>query len=135
MIYNLGLSLQFHAAIKKIQEFRGKTIELKEYKPKRTNLQNRYYWSILKAIEDETGNDKDILHEFFKQKYLNFQIIELFDEKLFHTPSTTILDTKQFTDYIEKVRIFALTEVKMQRIPRPEDQDFEQFLNHYEKMI
>ena len=37
------------------------------------------------------------------------------------------------TDYIEKIAIF-VSDFGLS-IPRPEDKDFEQFLNHYEKMI
>lgn len=111
----------------------GKKIEIKEYKPKRTNLQNRYYWAVINFISSETGNDKDYLHEFFRAKYLHYKPFVIFDTYLLKTPSTTELNTKEMTDYIEKIAIFVsdfgLT------IPRPEDKDFEQFLNHYEKMI
>ena len=66
MIFDLSKMLQFHEAMKYLQRSRDKIIELKEYKPKRSNLQNRYYWAILNFIAEQTGNDKDTLHEYFQ---------------------------------------------------------------------
>lgn len=110
----------------------GKKIEIKEYKPNRTNLQNRYYWTIINFISIETGNAKDSLHEFFKSKFLGQIDDRVFGVNISYDKTTTKLNTKEFTDYIEKISIF-ISDFGLS-IPRPEDKDFEQFLNHYEKI-
>lgn len=118
----------------------GKKVEIKEYKPKRTNLQNRYYWAIINFLAYETGNAKEVIHKRFAKEFLSINLeyflTDAFDSWLKSEPyvlSTTELNTKEMTDYIEKIAIF-VSDFGLS-IPRPEDKDFEQFLNHYEKMI
>src|SRR5574343_323449 len=133
MILDLSKMLQFHEAMKYLQRSRDKIIEIKEYKPKRTNLQNRYYWAIINFISSETGNDRISLHEYFKSQFLMKIGDYVFNQKIDYNISTTELNTKEFTEYIEKISVF-ISDFGLS-IPRPEDKDFEQFLNHYEKMI
>jgi len=109
-------------------------IEIKEYKPKRTNLQNRFYWAILNFIQHETGNDKDTLHAFFKHQFLDKKRFQLFGIEFDSDVSTTKLNKKEFTHYIEMIRIFAAQELEL-NIPDMSDKDFESFLKHYENYI
>lgn len=108
-------------------------IEISSVKQKRSNLQNRYYWAVLNCISNETGNDKDALHEFFKHKFLDTLKYQLFGQFIYYKPSTTKLDKKQFTDYIEKIAVF-VADFGIE-IPRPESEYFEEFLKHYANRI
>jgi len=74
-----------------------------EYREKRTPAQNDYYWWILQYIEEETGNDKNNLHQLFKDMFLAEEVIVLDHESKSYV-STTKLNTKEMTDYIEKIR-------------------------------
>jgi len=125
--YNLELFIHLSSVSKK-------TIEVKEYKPKRTNLQNRFYWAILNFIQSETGNDKDILHEFFKNQFLSKKRFEVFGIEFDADVSTTKLDKKEFTRYIELIRVFAAQELEL-NIPDMSDKDFDNFLKHYENYL
>ena len=58
----------------------------------------------------------------------------IFDQNLTIWPLTTKLNKTEFNQYIEKISIFASTELSL-TIPSPMDKDFDQFLKHYEKMI
>jgi hypothetical protein len=77
----------------------------------RSSDQNALYWMWLKCIEDETGQNKDITHEFCKGQFLDKCIFELRNIKIPVNKTTTTLDTKQFTDYLEKIKVFAASEL------------------------
>lgn len=99
---------------------------------KRSVPQNRLYWLWLACIADETGHDREDLHRVFAGKYLACDVIEVMGEKVRKIPSTTTLSTQTFTDYIEKIRIYAATELGI-TLPDPEDRFFEQFEEYYSR--
>jgi hypothetical protein len=73
-------------------------------RPKRTELQNRYYWGVyLPLISEETGNDIDDLHTLFKGKFLSKELVQVLGEKIRRTKSTTELSSIQFGDYIRRI--------------------------------
>jgi len=81
----------------------------KEYKPKRTLEQNARYWAILNFISKETWNDDEYLHSLMKKQFLSKRKQVKIGKKKFwvmDTVSTTKLNTKQFSDYNEKVENF-----------------------------
>jgi hypothetical protein len=100
----------------------SKRVELtvEKLKHPRTNSQNRYYWGVVvHEIAKHTGHDPEQIHELLKQ---------MFSPK-WHYPagligaagiptSTTRLDTLEFTDYIEKCRLWANEFLGLQ-IPLP----------------
>lgn len=114
----------------------GKTfeVEIKKKREIRSLPQNRLYWLWLSCIMSETGNDKTDLHKFFSEKYLPKNIAEVFGEQILKTVSTTILDTKQFTDYLDRVQQFANTELGIV-LPNPEDLHFQEFYEQYKYFI
>lgn len=85
----------------------------------RSNDQNQYMWAVpLKMIADETGEEAEYWHEFFKQKFLcigekmiNGQLIKL-------TKSTTELSTVEMEDYLARMRTWAAINLGM-NIPEP----------------
>lgn len=82
-------------------------VEWKEYKPKRTSLQNRWYWEILTQLEGITGNDKEALHTYFKFKFLGADEIEVMGQSMLLTRSTTKLNTKAMSEYIRSIELCA----------------------------
>jgi len=89
-------------------------------KDKRSLLQNNYYWALMDIIGNETGYTPGEAHAYCKAQFLKLvpgvQIdsIPVMDIKadvmtVDGEPgdlSTTRLNTKQFTDYIELIRTF-----------------------------
>lgn len=69
----------------------------------RSTQQNRFYWLYLGLIEDETGNNADDLHEYFKRKFLPPRFVKVFGNEIKLPATTTKLDKIQFTDYLEKI--------------------------------
>ena len=88
--------------------------EVRKDKRTRSVVQNAYYWFLLTMLEYDTGNDKNDLHIYFKEKYLRKEsnFIELTKiEVIEYTQSTTKLSTIEMEDYLEKIRIFASREL------------------------
>lgn len=105
------------------------TVEVLQKKFNRSISQNSLYWLWLTCIEQETGNDRDELHELFKKKYIIPETKEVFGEELiFYT--TKNKDTSQFKEYLDKIQIFANTELSI-TLPDPESQYWDEFYSYY----
>ncbi len=99
--------------------------EVRKDKRNRSIVQNAYYWFLLTMLEQDTGNDKDDLHEYFKQKYLMTHITSLtFIADIQYHKSTTKLSTLEMEDYLEKIRIFASQELGC-FLPKPNETEFD----------
>lgn len=90
-----------------IERNQGKWVDIIPRNPKRSLTQNAYYWVYLNVISEETGNDIDDLHEFFKHKYLPFKTITIKGKKGEHTfkriTSTSELSKNDFGEYLDKI--------------------------------
>lgn len=76
-------------------------------KKKRSLNQNAMYWKWLEIISDYTGYTKDDLHDKFRLKFLPKKTLEV-DGRLYRLPtSTTDLNTKDFTEYLNKIELVA----------------------------
>jgi hypothetical protein len=95
---------------------------------KRSLAQNRMYWKWLKLIADHvTYHDPnnnvcsdDDLHEWFKEKFLETKIIEIRGEIIKKRKSTTKLNTKEMTEYLEKIDQYCAQSMHL-ILPHPED--------------
>ncbi len=85
--------------LKRIKEGSQLTIEIKKFINNRTLAQNRLYWLWLNIIGDELGYSADELHDSYKAMFLTDR-----SKKIPLVRSTTVLDTKQFTTYMELIR-------------------------------
>jgi hypothetical protein len=86
-------------------------IEIALHRGCRTLAQNKLYWAIVMEIANETGHSKDEIHDAMKQKFLPPQTVTLADEAIEIPASTPRLDKKQMADYIERVCVFAHSEL------------------------
>jgi ribosomal protein L39E len=87
-------------------------VELKEDRDNRSNNQNRYYWAVvIKTLSDETGFTPEEMHEVLKRKFLKYNKVLPNGEQVGITMSTTDLDTKEFEEYMEQIRRFAIQEL------------------------
>lgn len=122
------------AYLDKLVEGKSYDVTIVRHKERRTVDQNRLLWLWLNCISDETGQDKNDLHEYFKQKYLGFDTRTMFGVQVYKSVSTSSLDTKQFTQYLEHIQAFASTELGIE-LPNPEDQYWNQFEEYYKSII
>lgn len=91
-----------------IAKCEGKEVEivvLDKYKI-RSEKQNRYYWGVvLKLISDHTGFEPEEVHQFFRKHLLTYE--KKYKGKVYEfSKSTTELNWKDFSDYIEKIRAY-----------------------------
>lgn len=110
------------------------TITISKIRDKRSINQNSLYWLWIACICCETGNDKKDVHEYFKEYFLGYSEKPMFGGMIRHTRSTTDLDTKQFTDFLEKIKIWAARELGIM-LPEPKDAYFEAFYQEYKNYI
>jgi hypothetical protein len=80
---------------------------------KRTTQQNRYYWLYLRIISQETGDNEQDLHEYFKRKLLPPRFVSVLGKEIKLPASTTRLNKKDFGDYIDRIQ-------QLTDIPAPE---------------
>ena len=116
-------------AIRRIDLKKSYTVEITEKKVRRSIPQNSLLWLWLTAIEHETGNDRNDLHEFFKAKYLTPNQVEVFGTNLTKY-TTTNLNTEQFKYYLDHIQTFASSELAI-TLPDPKDKYWEDFYKYY----
>jgi hypothetical protein len=137
MIYRINTKYDKPNIIKAIQilnEDKSWVIKIEPKKTVRTIASNRLYWLWLACISDETGSDKDELHRYFGDKYLpKVEKIVLYNI-VFVPISTTKLGTIQYKNYLDKIQIFASTELGIS-LPNPNDLIFDQFIEKYKDYI
>ena len=98
------------ALIQKIGEFEGKgvIITVQERKSSRSLAQNRLMWLWLTEIAEQSGFDKDSLHEYFKRKFLGMESQEVMGEVVEVPASTTKLKVGQMADYLTQIEALAM---------------------------
>jgi hypothetical protein len=87
-------------------------VGIKKDRRTRSLAENRYYWGIiLTYIADETGYSKEEAHQIFGRMFLRYdkQMPDGTTEAFVR--STTSLNTMEMEEYLEKIRIFALSEL------------------------
>lgn len=99
-----------------VKRFAGKDIEItvKKKKSVRSSQQNRYYFGIVIPVLqnglNEVGYDmnKQDVHEFIKANFCYNEIVNKETGEIFRvTKSTTRLNKSEFSEMIEKIKIFA----------------------------
>lgn len=83
----------------------------------------------LACIAEETGEDSNELHEYFKRKWLQPKTIIMFSERNEYY-STRDLNTIQFKEFLDKIQAFASSELGI-ILPIPEDKAWDQFYESY----
>jgi hypothetical protein len=102
-------------------------------KKNRSIKQNAYYWGVvLYEIHKHTGEDIEKLHILFKRMFAMKS--EYILGRLVDYPDTTRdFDTRQFTEYIDKIVALALNELSV-RIPKPNELTDEQCIIYMQYM-
>ena len=113
------------------REYEAKIVKRTE---KRTLAQNRLYHLWLNCISAETGNEVDILAEYFKQKFLGVRERVIHGDRVRVALSTTELNTEEFKRYLDRIQEWANVEQGI-ILPNPEDLYFAQFVEKYQNYL
>lgn len=111
-----------------VQKLEGYDFELTlgKYRDKRTNSQNRFLWGVVyEVLSEHTGYMPEEIHEFCKIAFLVPKVVKVGKRKIEVPRSTTELSTDSFENYIEKIRIWAATELEC-TIPTPGEYEGEE---------
>ena len=96
-----------------IGQFEGKEVKLtvQQRRDARSLQANKYLWGVVyEAVSDTTGFTTEEIHEIFKKKFLSYT--RKYKGKSYRfTKSTTKLNNLEFSEYIEKIKIFASSEL------------------------
>lgn len=79
------------------------TVTVKKLKKLRSIKANAYYWVYLGLIAEETGNDINLLHDLFKNKFLPKASVTIKEVKELVAPSTTTLSNVEMLEYIRNI--------------------------------
>lgn len=110
-----------------LQTLNGKSVDVTVATKgrKRSNQQNRYYWSVpVQLISEHVGYTPDEVHEILKEMFAPKKELVIKNNKgegihKIVPFSTTELLTVQFKDYIEQIQRWAAIELDLY-IPDPE---------------
>lgn len=103
--------------------------EIKEVKRQRTTNQNALMWMWFKCIEDETGTDKQDLHDFYCSMFLARQV-EYHGKVKWVVGQTSKLNTIQMKEFLDKVQAHAAAELGIV-LPLPSDRYYKDFVDYY----
>lgn len=85
----------------KVGDVGAMKVELR--KPKRSDLQNSFYWVYLDLISLSSGHTPMEIHNWAKGKFMTEGIIEVFGEKVRKVKSTTDLNRSEFVEYLARI--------------------------------
>lgn len=89
-------------------------VEIRERSETRTSAQNRYLWgTVYKTLSDETGYEKEEIHEMTKLAFLPCKVIKIGSIVKTIPPSTAKLKKKPFSDYVEEIARWAAIELSI----------------------
>ena len=86
-------------------EFEGKEVEIriKERSNKRSKEQNSLYWQWINILRQETGFQKNEMHELIKYKFLQRNVVNDDGVEEVILKSTTTLTVKEFNQLMNEV--------------------------------
>jgi len=99
-------------------------VTVKKYKRNRSLSQNSLYWVWITGIGDKLGYLRDEMHMVLALKFLPPVTVEWGGRKIVSAKSTSSLNVKEFTDYLNQIEIFAATELGL-NLPHPADTYYE----------
>jgi len=118
-------------ALAAIRALDGKYIvEIKRHRKTRSTDQNNLYWGRLRCLSDCTGYTAEELHDLFRHEFLGEDRKMVLDKPLYTIKSTTTLDTKEFTAYIDKIKLYSAEEIGVY-LPDPGEPDYDNFGAQY----
>lgn len=104
------------------------SVIIKKWRTDRSDNQNRYYWGVVvQMISDETGYDKEEVHDILKFNFLT-EVQSLIRKdgevvEITRIRSSAKLTTVEFKDFIERAQRWAAETLQLS-IPNPNEVDF-----------
>ena len=113
------------------------TLTYQSKKKRRSLNQNALYWMWIACICDEMKYDKDNklekqnVHDGLRELFLPYEDKVLLGRKCRIYKSTTKLNTMEFTNYLNSIKIHMITEYAID-LPLPGDRLYDELIDKYE---
>lgn len=104
-------------------------LSLRKQERSRSLSQLRLMWLWLTCIEEETGTDKQDVHDYYCKKFL-CRNVEIGGKTELVVTGTSGLNTETMTYFLNKVQADAASELGI-RLPSPDDEAWEAFEEYY----
>jgi hypothetical protein len=105
MIANFSLSTgnlpNLIAKLNQLDLSLGYVVSAKVKKQTRSTIQNSLYWKFVTEFGNHFGYDKDFAHDILRFRFL-YEIINIDEKEHKRLLSTTKLNTKQMTEYLDR---------------------------------
>ena len=106
-----------------LKKLKGRqSISIEKFRDGRSGNQNRYYWGIIvNGLASEFGYFRDEIHQLLRQKFLGYTRQNPITGKTEQfVRSTTDLNTEEMEQYLESIRVWALSEFSVY-LPTPNE--------------
>jgi len=106
-----------------LKKLKGRhSLSIEKFRDGRSGNQNRYYWGIIvNGLASEFGYFRDEIHQLLRQKFLGYTRQNPISGKTEQfVRSTTDLNTEEMEEYLESIRVWALTEFSVY-LPLPNE--------------
>lgn len=110
-----------------------RVLSLEKRRTGRSLSQNRLFWLWMACIADETGSEKQDIHDHYCRKFL-MRNIEFNGRPEQVMMTTSQLDKETFTYFLNRVQTDAASELGI-RLPSPEDEAWAEFEEYYKSRI
>ena len=124
---NISKSFEFMCSHLRNGKYR---VKIERYTEPRTLNQNALMWLWFTCIEQETGTDKQDVHDYYCNRYLRRTAFIKGKETVI-AGSTSKLNTVQMTDFMNKIQDDAAAELGIV-LPLPADRFYQEFINEYQ---
>ncbi|MDR1562292.1 MAG: hypothetical protein LBS54_04285 [Dysgonamonadaceae bacterium] len=101
---------------------------------RRTVDQNALMWLWFTCIEDETGTNKQDVHDYYCARFLNRQVSFKDEPSVTVSGSTSRLNTVSMSHFLDQVQADVASEFGI-RLPNPDDIRWQDFYERYKHMI
>ena len=98
----------------------------------RTINQNNLLWLWLTCVSSETGQDKNDLYDYYRDKFLSRTVFVNGNETRVSSGTST-LNTVQMKQFLDMIQEDVSVELGI-KLPNPEDLYWDEFQRHYSRM-
>lgn len=109
------------------------TLSAKRVTQKRSINQNNLMWMWIACVSMETGQDKNDIYDYYRQKFLS-RTIEINGKTAVVTSGTSALDTVAMTHFLNQMQADVSVEFGI-KLPTPQDLYWEEFQNYYKRFL
>lgn len=86
-------------------------IEVNPHRARRSPEQNALLWALYTEVASGTGHTPEEIHEACKRLFLPPKTIVIADQVVQIPGSTAKLDTREFSEFVERVQAWAASEI------------------------